>query len=83
VLLESEPSGATLEIAGRKEGTTPYTAKVDRARLPVPVKVTLEGYEPQDYELTAETGPSRKVTLKKVAVRPTTPRPDNTIKTTR
>jgi hypothetical protein len=65
-------------------GQTPFDARVERAKLPVAVRLTLEGYEPQQASLTEMTGESLSLVLKKkpaVVKNPVTKNPD--IKTTR
>jgi serine/threonine protein kinase len=78
--VESEPPGADVELAGEKVGETPYAAAVAPDRLPLAVKVSRDGFEAQQGELSA-TAPTWSVTLKKKAVKATTPPPG--IKTTR
>ncbi len=82
--IASEPPNAALELGGLPVGTTPHDASIDRAKLPVALKVSAEGYEPQQLMVTAESGSSLNVTLKRkpAAVKVnTTKNPD--IKTTR
>ena len=80
--VESEPAGADVELAGEKVGQTPYTTSVLPAKLPMAVKLTRDGYEPQEGKLTA-SAPSWTVELKKKAAKPPTGKTNPTIKTTR
>ncbi|MEW6435313.1 MAG: serine/threonine-protein kinase [Myxococcota bacterium] len=79
--IESDPPGADVELAGEKVGQTPYTTSVPPEKLPMAVKLTRDGYEPQQGSLTA-SAPSWTVELKKKAVKPTG-KTNPTIKTTR
>ncbi|MEW5741020.1 MAG: serine/threonine-protein kinase [Myxococcota bacterium] len=81
VRVESEPSGADVELAGEKVGQTPYSSQVVAAKLPLAVKVSREGYEAQEGRLTAEA-PTMTVELKKKAKPPPVGKNPN-IKTSR
>jgi serine/threonine-protein kinase len=86
VHLTSEPSNAALELGGLMVGATPHDASVERARLPVPLKVSADGYETAQLMLTAETGDTLNVVLKKkpaAVVRPPPQQKNPDIKTTR
>jgi serine/threonine-protein kinase len=85
VHVTSEPANAALELGGLLVGNAPYDAKVERARLPVPLRVSADGYEPTQLMLTAETGETLTVTLKKkpAVVRPPPNQKNPDIKTTR
>jgi serine/threonine protein kinase len=82
--LTSEPAGAEVEVAGEKKGLTPLEVKVDKAKLPVLLKLSREGYEPFQTTLTAASEPALSTTLKKKATGGVRigPKP-NDIKTTR
>jgi eukaryotic-like serine/threonine-protein kinase len=82
--IASEPSNASLELGGLPVGTTPHDASIERAKLPLAVKVSADGYEPQQLMVTTESSSTLTVTLKRkpAAVKVTAPKnPD--IKTTR
>jgi serine/threonine-protein kinase len=66
VRVESEPAGADVELAGEKVGQTPFRAHILPAKLPMVVKLSRDGYEPQQGTLTAEA-PALSVALKKKA----------------
>jgi serine/threonine-protein kinase len=86
VRIESEPPGAQVELAGLTVGQTPYKASIERAKLPVAVRLTLDGYEAAQASLTDMTGDTLALTLKKkpAPVKPTGPPTKNPdIKTTR
>ncbi len=85
VRIESEPSGARVELAGEAVGQTPFAAVIERAKLPVAVRLSLDGYEPAQASLTDMTGQSLALTLKKKpSVKGPGPGPKNPdIKTTR
>ncbi|MFT3711749.1 MAG: serine/threonine-protein kinase [Archangium sp.] len=72
--IESDPTGATVELAGVNVGKTPFTANIEKVKLPVAVRLSLEGYENRDETLTDMTGSVLAVPLKKkpVVVKPPT-----------
>lgn len=64
--IESEPSGATVELGGVNVGKTPFEANVPKVKLPVAMKLTLEGYEPSEGTMLTEmTGATVTVPLTK------------------
>ncbi|MBK7863635.1 MAG: serine/threonine protein kinase [Archangiaceae bacterium] len=63
--VESDPASANVEIAGVPRGTTPLDVKLDPTALPVLLKLTLDGYEPQQTTLTSSSGPTVTLLLKK------------------
>ncbi len=65
VHIVSEPSGANLELAGANVGQTPFSAHVEKVKLPVAVRLSAEGYEPAEATLTDMTGPTLSLALKK------------------
>jgi len=65
VRIESDPSGASIELAGSRVGQTPFEARVEKVKLPVAVRVSAEGYEPAEASLTEMTGASLSLSLKK------------------
>ncbi|GMU60118.1 MAG: hypothetical protein AMXMBFR34_18810 [Myxococcaceae bacterium] len=81
VRVESDPAGADVELAGERVGQTPYVTQVVAAKLPLAVKISRDGYEPQQGTVTAEA-PTWNVELKKKAGRPPTGKSPN-IKTSR
>jgi len=74
VRIESEPSGANIELAGARVGQTPFEAHVEKVKLPVVLRLSADGYEPAEATLTDITGPSLSLSLKKkvAVVRPPT-----------
>ncbi|MCC6336794.1 MAG: serine/threonine protein kinase [Myxococcales bacterium] len=81
VRVESDPAGADVELAGERVGQTPYATQVVAAKLPMAVKISRDGYEPQQGTVSAEA-PTWSVELKKKAGRPPTGKSPN-IKTSR
>jgi serine/threonine-protein kinase len=65
VRIESEPSGASVQLAGVTVGQTPFPANVEKVKLPVAVRVTADGYEPAEAMLTDMTGENLSLVLKK------------------
>jgi serine/threonine-protein kinase len=65
VRIESEPSGASIELAGSRVGRTPFEARVEKVKLPVAVRVSADGYEPAEATLTEMSGASLSLSLKK------------------
>lgn len=63
VRIESEPAGASVELAGARVGQTPFEARVEKVKLPVALRLSLEGYEPAEASLTEMTGPTLFLTL--------------------
>ncbi len=63
--VESEPAGATVEIAGVPRGMTPLDLSIDPAQLPALMKLTHDGYEPMQTTLTADSSPVVSLTLAK------------------
>ena len=63
--IETEPTGATIELAGMNVGKTPFDARIEKVKLPVAVKLTLDGYEPGEAMLTEMTGTTLTVPLTK------------------
>ena len=74
VRIESEPSGAAIELAGSRVGQTPFDARVEKVKLPVALRLSADGYETLEATLTDMTGPSLSLALKKkpAVVRPNT-----------
>jgi hypothetical protein len=67
--VESDPSGASIELAGARLGTTPMDLKLERGNLPAQLKVSREGYEPRETTITASTEAVLKLQLKKKAAK--------------
>lgn len=85
VRIVSEPPGADIELAGSRVGQTPFEARVEKVKLPLALRLSIEGYEPAEATLTDMTGPSLSLALRK---KPTVARPaiggkNPDIKTTR
>ena len=68
--IESEPSGATVELAGVRVGNTPFAARIEAAKLPVAVRISADGYETADAQLTDMSGATLTLSLKKKPVAP-------------
>jgi serine/threonine protein kinase len=78
--IESDPPGAAVELAGVRVGTTPFDARIDAAKLPVAVRVSADGYENAEAQLSDMSGATLSLTLKK---KPVAPKQNPNIKTTR
>ncbi len=65
--LQSEPSGAEVEIGGDKKGLTPLEVRLELAKLPTLLRLTADGYEPSQQTLSESTDPALTVVLKKKA----------------
>ncbi len=63
--VESDPAGAAVEIGGVPRGMTPLDLSLDKGSLPVLLKVSHDGFEPQQTTLTADSGPVVSLQLKK------------------
>ncbi len=63
--IETLPPGASIELEGKSVGKTPSDLVVERSRLPLPVALVLEGYEPQRLLLTSKQAGTISMTLKK------------------
>ena len=50
--IQSEPSGADVELAGKRVGTTPLDLSYVKNELPLQLRVTRDGFEPKDFNLT-------------------------------
>ena len=73
VRIDSEPSGASVELAGARVGQTPFDARVEKVKLPVALRISADGYEPAEATLTDMTGPNLSLSLKrKPIVKPPT-----------
>jgi hypothetical protein len=68
VQINSEPTGASIELAGSRVGQTPFEAHVEKVKLPVAVRLSADGYEPAEATLTDMTGPTLTLALKKKPV---------------
>jgi serine/threonine-protein kinase len=80
--LESEPTGADIELGGKKLGTTPFDVTVALSELPATVKLSRDGFEPKETTLTAEGPRTLSLQLKK-KVKTNRPPPPLNIKTGR
>ena len=65
--LQSEPSGAEVEIGGEKKGLTPLEVRLELAKLPTLLRLTAEGYEAFQQTLSESTETALTLTLKKKA----------------
>ncbi len=83
--IDSDPSGADVELAGRRVGSTPIELAYAVAELPLQLRVSREGFEPKDLNLT-EVGErllSAQLVKKKVAKAPPVGNKPPDIKTNR
>jgi serine/threonine-protein kinase len=81
--LTSEPAGAEVELGGDKKGLTPLELKVEKAKLPMLLRLSRDGYEAFQTTLTDATEPALNAALKKKATGGKVgPKPSD-IKTTR
>lgn len=62
--LQTEPSGAEVEIDGKPRGKTPLTLQVEKDAS-LSATLHLAGYEPLTTTLTADQAPTRTVTLER------------------
>ncbi|MGV3622613.1 MAG: protein kinase domain-containing protein [Archangium sp.] len=87
VRIESDPVGATVEVGGARVGVTPVDVVIPNGKLPMPVRVSMDGYENSESTLTEATPSNLSLQLKKkaAAVKPPTGGGKGTtvIKTTR
>ena len=67
VRIDSEPTGALVEVGGVRLGLTPVDVRVPHGKLPLPLRVSADGYESADLTLTEMTGASLSLPLKKKA----------------
>ncbi len=64
--ITSVPTGATVVIAGRDVGTTPFTAPWPRSDRPLDVVLARKGYRSEHVQLTPTAAVERTVTLARV-----------------
>jgi serine/threonine-protein kinase len=73
VALTTEPAGADVELWGEKLGQTPYSVKVEKAKLPAMLKVAKDGFEAQLVKLSPDSPAALTVTLKRRVAKVTPP----------
>ncbi len=64
-VLTTEPEGAVIFRNGMRQGLAPLNLEVSETDIPVTLKATLEGYEPQEIKLTGESERELLITLVK------------------
>ena len=74
LVLNSEPAGAAVQLAGRPLGVTPVTLPLAPEADPVEVTLSMEGYEPLTRQVSAANAPSLLLALERRAAAPTNPR---------
>jgi serine/threonine protein kinase len=73
LVLNSEPAGASVQLAGKPLGVTPVTLPLAPEAAPVEVTLSMEGYEPLTQQVSAANAPSLKLALERRAPPPTKP----------
>lgn len=76
LVLDSTPSGATVWLAGKRLGRTPYTHVVPRGNERLTFKLSMTGYQSERFTLFAARDERKTVSLKKGAPLPGDKRPD-------
>ena len=71
--LQSEPSGALVEIAGEKKGITPLEVRIEMSKLPMLLNLTAPGYEAYNVTLSETSEPAMTVQMKKKKTGPAAP----------
>jgi serine/threonine-protein kinase len=59
----SEPAGALVEVDGKHYGATPMDLPLPPDAQPVKVALKLDGYEPQEHQVSADNAPAFSVKL--------------------
>jgi serine/threonine protein kinase len=72
LVLNSEPAGAAVQLAGKPLGVTPVKLPLAPEADPVEVTLSLEGYEPLTRQVSAANAPSLLLALERRATAPTT-----------
>jgi serine/threonine protein kinase len=75
LVLNSEPAGAAVQLAGRPLGVTPVTLPLAPEAAPVEVTLSLDGYEPLTRQVSAANAPSLLLALVRRATTQSTPKP--------
>lgn len=75
LVLNSEPAGAAVQLAGRPLGVTPVTLPLAPEAAPVEVTLSMEGYEPLTRQVSAANAPSLLLALERRAMPPATAKP--------
>jgi eukaryotic-like serine/threonine-protein kinase len=78
----SEPPGADVELAGKRVGSTPLALAYAKSELPLQLRVSHEGFEPRDLNLTASSERQLSAQLVKRKAKPVANKPPE-IKTNR
>ncbi len=73
IAINSVPAGATVTIAGRERGVTPFTDRWPRADVAVDVTVARKGYRPVRFAVVPAAAVERTVTLDRLRRTPTAP----------
>jgi hypothetical protein len=76
IRLESDPSGATIELEdGTELGPTPFDWLVAPSETPIKITFKKDGYEPRTREVTPRVATSLLVDLPRAVVKPPVARP--------
>jgi hypothetical protein len=74
LIVETDPPGSTIYLDQEKVGETPIEIEGLKPRK-YAVKITKEGYEPVDHEISLTEGIGRKLTISMIRSREETPSP--------
>ncbi len=80
--IDSEPSGADVELGGKRVGSTPLELAYAKGELPLQLRVSHDGFEPRDLNLTEGSQRLLSAQLVKRKVKPVGNKPPE-IKTNR
>lgn len=72
--IDTDPAGADVELGGKKLGYTPIELAYVKSELPLQLRVTRDGFEPHDFNLseTGERQLTAQLVKKKTAAKPPT-----------
>jgi serine/threonine protein kinase len=75
LMLNSEPTGAAVRLAGQPMGVTPLTLPLAPEAAPVEVTLLMDGYEPLTRQVSAANAPSLLLALERRATPPPSTKP--------